>query len=633
MYRVGMSGPPALSSSILIPLAWVACLHLAAWTTGSFVMRALFGRTDRTTNPVCDAFLSLCLGVGVLAVGAFTLGVTHLLYSGILIGITLALCVIGTPSAFRALRNISFRPTADDIPLAIAVAFTASFLPYAVSPILGHDESVYHLLIPRLYLEHHALIPLPYNLFANMPHLVELWYAWAMAIGDYTAPKVLSFASHAWLLVGLLSFTLPRLGRLGSGVIALLFVSGQNIQFHLGLANVEPTVALFLLGAILAFLRWQETQHTRYLHIVGIACGLACSAKYSAWFFAAAILVVTLVVVLRTSGHRAGRWRQCAIIVGICALVVLPWLIKNAAMTGNPFYPNLYRILDGANWSQIQETHLLRSDLHAGGSEGYLESLPTLPFKLMRGGFFYSPSFSASLMVLFLIALVLPPSYRSSVRFLVLIVVVGFLGWAFSIRQGRFLVGWVPAMTLVASLALIPLRRWPRSFWACAVIVCTVGLYQAPFARPPLGLLFESRENYRVKNSNYEVCQFLNRTVAQDGKVLILWDNVFFFLERPFFADSAYEAPSGLARLRRAGAVEPYVRELRDAGITHVVLNRRIMRVYFANRLAFNLIDDIDYPQARLDEDRWLMFEFIETQLKEIGRWDQTEVFELEPPS
>ena len=123
-----------------------------------------------------------------------------------------------------------------------------------------------------------------------MPHLIELLYVVPLSLGDFVAPKVFALSMNFWILAGIGAFALPRLGRLGVGVGALLYLSGQNVEWHLGRAYNEPILGFFLLGAALAFLAWWETRRDGYLAIAGIACGAACASKYTAWPFVVVIL-------------------------------------------------------------------------------------------------------------------------------------------------------------------------------------------------------------------------------------------------------------------------------------------------------------------------------------------------------
>jgi hypothetical protein len=624
---------PGVADHFLVPVVWVAWLHLAAWSVGRPLAARLLRGGQPTSNPFLLTVIEVGVGLTVLAHVALLLGLTHLLYREVLLALGGILGLLGAEKILRARGSWRVRPRLQDAPLILAVAFLATFLPNALEPSLEHDDNVYHLLLPKTYLEAHALVALPFNLYANMPHLVEVLYTWPLAIWDFTAPKVASFSLHVWILAGLTAVVAPRAGRVGAGLVALLYVSGKNVQWHLGTAYVEPAIGLFLLVAVLAFLAWHETKNRGYLTIVAVMCGSAFASKYTGWFFGVAILLPAVISLARAPLPGRMRTRGALTLVAIAFAVLLPWLIKNAAVTGNPIYPNLHQYLGGRFWSDIQQLHYLRSQAYAGGAQGYVESFAAIPVNLtLKDNFYYCPSFSAAMMGLFLVALLLPQSWRPPARYVTVMALLGFLAWAFSVRQGRFLVAWVPVMALAASWPLVPIRRQALALLLVTALVIGAGAWQLRTQRyayaPPIAMLSGSRASFIERNLNYAICQYLNDVVPADGKVLGLWDNRFFFLRRDFIADSAYEAPSGLAWLRTSGSVDAFVSELRAQGVTHVVINVRVMNSYLHNALAFDLIDETRYPPAQLAADRALVDGFIR-QLDEVHRAGAVVVYRL----
>ncbi len=576
------------------------------------------------------------MGLGFAALGqaAFVLAVARLLYAPALVAGVVALAGLAAVRLARAARAPRFAPSLADAPLALALLFATTFLPNALDPSLVHDDNVYHLKLPREYLAGRGLVALPMSLFANMPHFVEVLYTLPMAIGDYTAAKVFVFSIAFWTIGGLVSFARPLLGRALAGVVALLYVGGKNVQWHLGLAYVEPAIGFFLLGATLAFLAWRETGNAGYLRILAIGCGVALASKYSAWFYAAVVLIAAVVAIARAPALAGRRARECAALLGIAAAIVAPWLVKNALATGNPIYPNLDRVFDGRYWSVVQEAQFLRSQAAAGGADRGLLSYLALPFDLAaRDARFFCPSFSISLMALFLAALAMPASYRAPRAGLQAISAAGFLAWALSVHQGRFLVAWVPVMALSGALALAPLRGRRRATLAAAAVVIAIAVYQIraqlyPYA-PPLHALVRPRAELEARNGNYRLCEFLNDAVPPDGKVLVFWDNRFFFLERAYWSDSAYEAPSALAWLRAFDDEEAFARGIVRLGFTHVVVNAAIASDYMNDRMGVSVVHDPIYPAARHERDRQLFDRFVLRFLERIHQDGNNVVFRI----
>jgi len=607
------------AAELLSPIVWVGIIQLSAWEAGERLLSRLTGPPDPAVNAPLRATFSALLGLVALANGVLLLAILHLLYAPLVVAAVVVLAALG---GLRLSKLPPFRQprlSARDLPLAIAVIFLLAHLPNALYPVLDHDDNVYHLQLPQHYLASHALDAPIFSLYGAMPHLVEILYVVPLAMGDFVAPKVFALSINFWILAGIGAFALPRLGRLGVGAGALLYLSGQNVEWHLGRAYNEPVLGFFLLGAALAFIAWWETRRGAYLAIVGIACGAACASKYTVWPFATVILASTAVAILRLEQGAPRRLRAALLLLLPCAAVVLPWILKNVITTGNPVYPNLYGMFGGPYWSEIQVLHHWRSLSANGGLHKDLFSYLLLPLRLVTDNQnFIAATFSGSLMLLFLAALVHPRSWRGAGGHVLVMALGGVLCWTFTIQAGRYLVALVPLIALAAIFRL----EGGRTLAAVAALTIAIAVAQRtlqPVTEFPATDVFSvSRQDLLPRNGGWKLNQYLNHALPPDAKVLGLWYNRFFFLERPFEADPAYEAPSGLAWLRKVDDSEAFARTLAERGFTHVVVGRYPRNLYLGNKMGFDLLDERVYPAQRLERDRALWKEFSTRYLERL---------------
>jgi hypothetical protein len=507
--------------------------------------------------------------------------------------------------------------------LIASAAFVVAHVPKALYPVLEHDESSYHLLLPKLYLAAHALVPLPWSLFANMPHLVDLSFVFPVALGGFIAAKVFVLGFIGWTLVGLAPFGRSMFGPIGPGVLAVLYLSGRTVQWHLGLAYVEPVIGALLLGALQSLWRYRETGERAELLVLAIASGSACASKYTVWPYAVALFATAALI--RPAAGRAGM-RILAAMVGLCALLVVPWLVKNALVTGNPVYPNAHGVFGGTYWSQIQAVQLQHELAYGSGADSGLGAYMRLPMRLvMEPGTLDSPSFSASVMVLLLASLAFPWRLTEFFTTLRLLTIAGFAFWCLGPKQGRFLAALLPMMTVTAGWALIPLRRFRPALAAVTIAVTVVALIQIveqPYATEPSWDVFtQSRDDLLSRNSCWDLTQFLNRVVPPGRRVLSFWENRLYFLDRPFMADSAFGAPTLLARLRETGDAHLFAERCAAEGVTHVVLGPYYYATYMANGFRYDLLDERIYPAERMNADKELFDRFLNAELEAVP-WD-----------
>jgi hypothetical protein len=385
-----------------------------------------------------------------------------------------------------------------------------------------------------------------------------------------------------------------------------------------------------LLGAALALYTWFRERRPGGLALLGLHCGFAAASKYTGWMFAASLLVPALLLVWR----KPGAIRGTALLLGPVLLLLLPWLVKNTLYTGNPIFPNLHALWGTEAWSEVQELHYrlaMRTVQHAGPEWTWVDFVK-MPFHLTWSDQFYScPSFSIALMLLFLVAPFLPLAPGG--RLFAAVAWLGFVAWGVSVPQGRYLVAWVPVMTLPAAFALGTSMHRRSVCVLVTVVVLAAGAYQlftqsARFA-PRWPLLLQSRHELVRRNPGYALNEHLNRIVPPDGRVLGLWENRFFFLERDFEADAVWQVPSILGRLREVDDAARFAELLVAEGITHVVLRPAGMESYFANDYAYDMTDALVYPPERYARDRELMLQLIRDHLVPLGRFDEYLIYRL----
>jgi len=617
------------AAELAVPVLWAGATHLSFWTVGSWARERILppaaGGAPRPRND----FQSAMLGFAIFGLVAFALGSARLLDA------PLIAAVVAVPAAAGAWRLMRSRPFAlrapalSDLPMIACVAFVFLNLPRAVLPVLEHDENVYHLLLPKLYLAAHAITPLPWSLGANMPHLIDLSYVFPTALGGFTAAKVFVWGFLVWTLVGLAPFGRAMLGPIGPGVLAVLYLSGRVVQWHLGLAYVEPVIGALMLGAVQSLWVYWDEGDAAELRALAILTGAACASKYTVWPHTAVLFAVAALA--RPKGGRRIGLRVLAVLLGLCALWVVPWLVKNALVTGNPIYPNAHGVFGGRYWSTTQDVQFQHEMGYGRGADRDPAVYLGLPYHLVVDpytGILGGASFSASFVILLLASMALPWRRREFRTVLRLLAIAAFVFWCLGSKQGRYLVAFLPVMIVAAGTALEPLRRFRLALASAIVAMAAIALVQIrlqPYPKEPLLDVFRvPREELLARNLCWDFAQALNRIVPPGGRVLSFWENRLYFLERPFVGDSAYGAPTALARLRASGDAHAFAETIAAEGITHVVINPYFYRTYMANGFLYSLIDETYYPEARLKADQELLDRFINTELTGIpwgGDW------------
>ncbi|TWT40281.1 hypothetical protein RAS1_39890 [Phycisphaerae bacterium RAS1] len=238
----------------------------------------------------------------------------------------------------------------------------------------GYDALEYHLQVQREYWDAGRIAFLPHNAYASFPQQTEVLYLLLMHLagGPYAGaiPAQLLHAMLGVLAVAAVGAWAPERTR----VAALLLVGGVPWLAYVGaLAYVE--LAMLFFTAVAAGLCFSpdasgESASDRLLATgqrpaggrspnydsgrfwaTGLCAGLACGCKYTAVALVAAPLALCA---LGAAGSITQRLRRSLIIAAASLLSFSPWLVRNAAFTGNPVYPFAYEVFGGKAWSADQ---------------------------------------------------------------------------------------------------------------------------------------------------------------------------------------------------------------------------------------------------------------------------------------
>ncbi len=243
----------------------------------------------------------------------------------------------------------------------------------------GYDVLEYHLQAPREYFEAGRIHFLPHNVYASFPQQMEMLYLLQM--------HLLADAHAAAIPAQMLHLTCGALAVLALGcwmpagwprLTAVLLAGSSPWLVYVGaLAYVENGMLFFAAVAAgllheLAKERAREATGTppspseahrrapaavedggwRRALGAGLCLGLSGACKYTAMAMVTAGLPLAYLLV---AGH---GWRRRSALLLPLVLGALftagPWLVRNAAFTGNPVYPFAYSLFGGKAWSASQ---------------------------------------------------------------------------------------------------------------------------------------------------------------------------------------------------------------------------------------------------------------------------------------
>jgi hypothetical protein len=584
----------------------------------------------------------LAVGLAVLAAAGFAIGALGIL-NPLAIYALAALLMIASYREVAAVFGAVRRAGTGQIgPLeaafaAVIVTALAIGLINCLSPVTANDALVYHLNLPGIYCAEGGMVYLPFNVYANMPHYGEVVFTMFYSVAGETGVTLFYFAlliSASLAVYTLVAAAAPRVfGILAAGA----FLVQPLVLDHRVVANIDIMLAFVYLAAVGMVLdRTHEDGARRRVILVSVLAGLMMGMKYTG--IAPALSLLVMIMVLR---RKAVPARYLALGILVAAAVFMPWLVRQSVNTGNPFYPMFEGRFDGANWDATQHEHLLawQKSLGLGRGPGAYLALPFNASTRGRPGLNYT-RFDGTISPVFLI--LFPLIFirrRKETMVLALMAVALGLFWAFTSQQLRFL---LPALGLFAALGAAGLaeagsgdegksRGGKRPAWVTfmlvGVLIIQITTLAAPnqYGRSWVGdavgerlgaaLGFEPAERFLERTVQpFSLFKQANMILPPGEAVFMVWENRAYHLERPYFADSFFEA-STLMRLVAAA---------RDAG----EINDRIAGMGYRYVLVNDLLGEV-FARQYSGEDILKLRRFIDTYLESVHSANRVTLYRM----
>jgi 4-amino-4-deoxy-L-arabinose transferase-like glycosyltransferase len=312
-------------------------------------------------------------------------------------------------------------------------------------------------------------------------------------------------------------FTHRVAGRPAALLAAAIFFAQPFLVWEATSVFIESGLACALSLAAWNLYRFVRHDARSGLILAGVFAGAAAGMKYVGLIAAVSLAAAVVVLLGRRLSYRT------LVAFGLPAIAVaIPWYVKNAVLTGNPFYPHVF---GGLNHSASRELdRAMRSFGHGHGALDFL----LLPVRLLTdaksfdGGEFLSPMFLAFAPTALLIR-----QHRRPVLWAWTGVLLFVAAWFVTTQQARFLVPLMPVLAVLAALGALTLASRGRLGRALVVAgsaaAFAVGLgasvvYTAQFVPVVVGT--QSKDRFlEEKVSNYDGVEWLNRELGPHQKV------------------------------------------------------------------------------------------------------------------
>ena len=353
--------------------------------------------------------------------------------------------------ALAALRWVHRQPLVDAVkrPLgagrlaAVAIfgAYGIWYFVNALAPETRSDGITYHLGLPYEYVRIHGF-PGRVTFYDMAPQGMEMLYTVAFAFGRHSAAKLVEF--------GFFLATVPLIFRIGrrlqlndttSLVSAVAYFCAPIVGLAGSSSYNDAAGVFFTLASFYLLLVWRDTRDSRYLLPAGMLAGFCYAIKIPGSF----AVLAAVCFVLAQRRIRAAAW----VALG-AALVMVPWLVRDAILAHNPVAPVLNGLFPNPYFHVDTEKQL------AAG----LRSLPAVPVWRMPWELAFGYRFSGAFgPVLLTLPLGLISLRRRAGRWAWAAAAILAVPWFFD-SGARFLMPAVACATVALAMALPRPAAW-----------------------------------------------------------------------------------------------------------------------------------------------------------------------------
>ncbi len=413
--------------------------------------------------------------------------------------------------------------------LALVTVGLSGFL-QGLSPPNDYDSLHYHLALAKYDIELGRLgvawdkMPYPFYpiLMGSLTRLV-----WVLTSAETAQLTHGLFAFAAAGGAGALAIRLSGT-KTAATLAALLVLSSRVVVWEMATAQVDVVLAMYSMLALLAFLSWAREPQIGLSILFGVMLGGAVATKYLGIGIGLAFTPLVLMPIIRIQG----AWKMAIVVALAAAAVYAPFGIRNAILTGNPFFPILNSIfLPRANVDieSFRYSHGIGYDLRHLVTVLWDISVHPLRFDGMMLG----APYLVALAPLAAAAWQRNRPFGPSVVFILSYVVIWF--WLLS-QQARFLSPVIPALAALAAVGIASTWNLVRfSGFTAAILsgaLTIFALNQSIFiaayvtTRLPPALNVISAESYHrntpsMNGAHYSACKWLSERLQPEETALI----------------------------------------------------------------------------------------------------------------
>jgi hypothetical protein len=558
--------------TIILEFLLLVLFILISMSFGNIALTRLRVKCDTLAQ---ETIFSLALGLMILSYSVFFLSVVGLIYRWLLVILLVVMAFVSARWSYSLLsrlwdgaKKLKLPSLLESAFLLVIVGYALTTFVVALAPPTKWDTLYYHLVIPKIYLQHHAMVPLMGQ--GSMGSVgFELLYTLAMSVGRDNLSVLLQFASGLGAAVAVYVFAGHYLSFKTAIMAMAVFYCEPVVAAIAGTAKTDMGVVLYAVLAVYAFCLWWDQRTYAWLMISAVLTGGAIAGKLTSLVLFGSLAVALLWDLWAHRPRSLSSIKPVVLYFLIVLALTLPWMVRTCLWTGDPLYPYLTDLLAGNELGTLGDRKTFWDFL----------LLPwTLTFKVIPlGSEPGSPIYLAFLPGLFLAGTV-PKRFKLLLWISFAYVCFFFFLW---IRM-RYL---LPALALLSIVVAweferLFLKKATFQFAALLLLLPLIFNLQHYFRDTIPGVSAvvlgkETREQYLSRTLPfYDMCTYINANLPQSARIISLWEVRTYYCDREVFSPNA-GGDLGLKKWDWYGKqdAEEILNVLQSLGVTHILIS------------------------------------------------------------
>lgn len=464
----------------------------------------------------------------------------------------------------------------------------------SLAPPTDFDSLVYHLSIPKIWIQNHRAMYIPY-IHQSVYHLtIETLFALGMLLSSDISANLLIWSYSILFVLAIISLSI-RYFSVKIGLLASLVAYCTPLfGFVANKPMVDLPSAFYALLGIYAFMMYMDSDERKMLVISAITASLSSACKHSGLVPFAMLFFWVLLVEVKRRKFSLNSFINVALFLIISALILSPWCIRSYIYTGKIIST---RIKDTGYFVNViggktSHTHNFWDYLKSWSAKHSFTNLIKFLFleTLIQGSPYSMKRWCIGPFVLaFIPCLALARrKLDKRIKYLMAYSIAGLVlhycvdsptiigvsdaRTAAPVYAGLFISSAYAVYWLLDSF--LPLKKYIQGIAILSLIFNIIlSYYESAVDKLPVAIGIEKRDTYLERRTGmYGIIKYANENLSDNVKILTMDPRGYYF-DKPYVT----------MRYKEIDEIPELINRLKADGITHIFFNENASNTGFSS--------------------------------------------------